>query len=291
MPEIRGVLTAMVTPFNADGAVDLDAARRLARRLVNDGSHGLVIAGTTGESPTLSDDETMRLFDAVIDEVGSDATVIGGTGSNNTAHAVRLTRKARDVGIHAVLSVTPYYNRPNEAGLKAHYAAVSDAAGETPIVLYNIPSRSAINISPGLLGELAATHSNIVAVKQANDDELGPIEGLEILAGNDNVFLRTLEFGGAGGVLVASNVDSSRMRALYDAATSGNADRAAELDEELQSLYAAMSIAPPAVSAKTALELLGVIEAHVRLPMAPASPDERDAIRQTLANQGLLVEA
>jgi 4-hydroxy-tetrahydrodipicolinate synthase len=281
----------MVTPFNADGAVDLDAARRLARRLVNDGSHGLVIAGTTGESPTLSDDETMRLFDAVIDEDGSDATVIGGTGSNNTAHAVRLTRKARDVGIHAVLSVTPYYNRPNEAGLKAHYAAVSDAAGETPIVLYNIPSRSAINISPGLLGELAATHSNIVAVKQANDDELGPIEGLEILAGNDNVFLRTLEFGGAGGVLVASNVDSSRMRALYDAATSGNADRAAELDEELQSLYAAMSIAPPAVSAKTALELLGVIEAHVRLPMAPASPDERDAIRQTLANQGLLVEA
>ena len=291
MPEIRGVLTAMVTPFDADGAVDIDATRRLARRLVDGGSHGLVIAGTTGESATLSDDEMVRLFDAVLDEVGGDATVIGGTGSNDTRHATRLTRKARDVGVHAVLSVTPYYNRPNAAGLRAHYAAVSEAAGETPIVLYNIPSRSAINVSPDLLAELAAAHDNIVAVKQANDDELGPIEGLDILAGNDGVFLRTLGFGGAGGILVASNVDSPRLRELYDAATGGDADRAADLDAELQSLYAVMSVAPPAVSAKTALELLGVIEANVRLPMVAASPDEREQIRATLADQGLLVGA
>jgi len=291
MTEIRGVITAMVTPFEADGAVDLDATRRLARRLVDDGSHGLVIAGTTGESPTLSDDEMMRMFDAVLDEVGSDATVIAGTGSNNTSHAVRLTRKACDVGVHAVLSVTPYYNKPNEAGLRAHYAEVSDAAGRTPIVLYNIPSRSAINISPELLAELAAAHANIVAVKQANDDELGPIDGLEILAGNDDVFARTLAFGGAGGILVASNVDSRRMREVYHAAVAGDHDRAAELDAALKPLYAAMSVAPPAVSAKTALELLGVIEANVRLPMAPASPDERERIRTTLADQGLLVSA
>src|SRR4051795_7606999 len=135
MPEIRGVLTAMVTPFDPDGAVDLDAARRLARHLVDGGSHGLVIAGTTGESPTLADDEMVRLFDAILDEVGSDATVIAGVGSNDPRHAVSLTHKARDVGAHAVLSVTPYYNRPNEAGLRAHYAAVSEAAGDTPIVL------------------------------------------------------------------------------------------------------------------------------------------------------------
>jgi 4-hydroxy-tetrahydrodipicolinate synthase len=291
MPEIRGVLTAMVTPFEADGAVDLDATRRLARRLVDDGSHGLVIAGTTGESPTLSDDEMVRLFDAVLDEVGRDATVIAGTGSNDTRHAARLTRKACDVGVHAVLSVTPYYNRPNEAGLRAHYAEVSGAAGETPIILYNIPSRSSINISPELLAELAATHANIVAVKQANDDELGPIDGLDILAGNDDAFARTLAFGGAGGILVASNVDSPRMRELYDAATGGDADRAAELDSELKPLYALMSVAPPAVSAKTALELLGVIEATVRLPMVPASEAEREQIRNTLADQGLLAAA
>ena len=289
MPEIRGVLTAMVTPFEADGAVDIDATRRLARRLVDGGSHGLVIAGTTGESATLSDDEMVRLFDAVLEEVGDDATVIAGTGSNNTSHAVRLTRKACDVGVHAVLSVTPYYNRPSEAGLKAHYAEVSEAAGDTPIVLYNIPSRSAINMSLELLAELAASHGNIVAVKQANNEDLGPIDGLEILAGNDDVFLRTLEFGGAGGILVASNVDSPRLRELYDAATGGDADRAAELDTELKPLYRAMSVAPPAVSAKTALELLGVIEANVRLPMVPASASERDAIRETLADQGLLV--
>ncbi len=291
MSEIRGVLTAMVTPFDPDGAVDLDATRRLARRLVDGGSHGLVIAGTTGESSTLSDDEKVRAFDAVLDEVGDDATVIAGTGSPDTRHAVRLTRKACDVGVHAVLSVTPYYNRPNEAGLRAHYAAVSEAAGETPIVLYNIPSRCGINLSPELLAELAAANENVVAVKQANDEELGPIEGLEILAGNDDVFARTLGFGGAGGILVASNVDSPRLRELYDAAVGGEADRASELDAELKPLYRVMSVAPPAVSAKTALELLGVIEANVRLPMVPASPDEREQIRTTLADQGLLVGA
>jgi 4-hydroxy-tetrahydrodipicolinate synthase len=291
MSEIRGVLTAMVTPFEADGAVDIDATRRLARRLIDGGSHGLVIAGTTGESATLSDDEKVRLFDAVVQEVGDEATVIAGTGSNDTRHAVRLTRKARDVGAHALLSVTPYYNRPNEAGLRAHYAAVSEAAEDTPIVLYNIPSRCGINVSPEFLAELAAAHDNIVAVKQANNDDLGPIEGLEILAGNDDVFARTLAFGGAGGILVASNVDSPRIRELYDAAVAGEEDRVAELDAGLKPLYRVMSVAPPAVSAKTALELLGVIEANIRLPYAPASAEEREQIRSTLADQGLLVAA
>jgi 4-hydroxy-tetrahydrodipicolinate synthase len=145
-----------------------------------------------------------------------------------------------------------------------------------------------INLSPSLLAELAAAHENIVAVKQANDDELGPIEGLEILAGNDDVFVRTLAFGGAGGILVASNVAAPKLRALHDAAIAGEADRAAELDAELKPLYEAMGVAPPAVCAKTALELLGIVGAHVRLPMVPASPDERAAIRSTLESQGLL---
>ncbi len=291
MSEIRGVLTAMVTPFEPDGAIDLDSARRLARRLVDNGCHGLVVAGTTGEASTLHDDEKVRLFDAVLDEVGDHATVIAGTGSNDTAHTVALTRKARDVGAHAVLVVTPYYNKPNEAGIRAHYAAVSEAAGETPIVLYNIPSRCGINLPPELLASLAAEHANVVAVKQANNDDLGPIDGLEILAGNDESFLRTLEFGGAGGILVASNVAPRRLRDLYDAAVGGDRDAASSIDAELGPLYAAMMVAPPAVSAKTALELLGVIAADVRLPMVPASDEERASIQATLEAQGLIASS
>jgi 4-hydroxy-tetrahydrodipicolinate synthase len=279
----------MVTPFTADGALDLDASRALARRLVERGCHGLVVGGTTGESPTLSDDEVLALLNAVLEEVGAEATVIAGTGSNDTRHAVELTAAASRAGAHAVLVVTPYYNRPNPAGIKAHYAAVSKAAGETPIVLYNIPSRAAINLPPELLAELATAHSNIVAVKQANNEELGPIEGLELLAGNDDVFVRTLELGGPGGILVASNVAPERVRELYDAAVAGDFDRAAELDASLKPLYRALSVAPPVVCAKTALELMGVIEATVRLPMVAAATEEREQIRTALAEHGLEV--
>lgn len=278
----------MVTPLEENGAIDLDATRRLARGLIDEGCHGLVVAGTTGESSTLSDDEKIRLFDAVIDEVGDRATVICGTGSNDTAHTVTLTRKAVDVGAHAVLVVTPYYNKPNEAGIRAHYAAVSEAAGQTPIVLYNIPARCGINVGPELLATLAAENENIVAVKQANNEDLGPIEGLEILAGNDDVFLRTLEFGGAGGVLVASNVAPRRLRDLYDAAVGGDRAAAGSINDELGPLYKTMAVAPPVVSAKTALELLGVIAARVRLPMVPASDEERVAIGATLEELGLI---
>jgi 4-hydroxy-tetrahydrodipicolinate synthase len=291
MTQISGVIPAMVTPFAPDGALDVDAARGLARRLVDRGCHGLVVAGTTGESPTLTDGEKIELLEAVRDEVGGEATVIAGTGSNDTRHSCELTARACKHGADAVLIVTPYYNKPNETGLRAHFAAVSQAAGDTPVILYNIPSRSVINLPPSLLADLAAEHVNIVAVKQANNEDLGPIEGLEILAGNDDVFARTLGFGGAGGILVAANVAPERMRELYDAAVSGDADRAAALDSALKPLYAVMSVAPPAVSAKTALELLGVIEATVRLPMVPASEAEREQIRNTLADQGLLVEA
>jgi 4-hydroxy-tetrahydrodipicolinate synthase len=289
MTQISGVIPAMVTPFAPDGALDVDAARGLARRLVDRGCHGLVVAGTTGESPTLTDGEKIELLEAVRDEVGRDATVIAGTGSNDTRHSCELTARACEHGADAVLVVTPYYNKPNEAGLRAHFAAVSQAAGDTPVILYNIPSRSVINLPPSLLADLAAEQANIVAVKQANNEDLAPIEGLEILAGNDDVFARTLGFGGAGGILVAANLAPERMRELYDAAISGDADRAAALDSALKPLYAAMSVAPPAVSAKTALELLGVIEAHARLPMAPASDEERESIRATLEEQGLLV--
>ena len=289
MAELRGVITAMVTPFAADGAIDVDATRRLARYLIDNGSHGLVVAGTTGEAPTLSDDEKLRLFDIVLDEVGDEATVIAGTGSNDTRHAARLTGKACAVGVHGVLVVTPYYNKPNRAGLRAHFAEVSEAAGQLPVVIYNIPSRTVINLPPDLLAELAAEHENVVAVKQANNDDLGPIEGLEILAGNDEVFARTLAFGGSGGILVASHVVGPAMRDIYDASTAGEAERAAEIDSRLRPIYEAMTVTSNPIPVKTALELLGVIDARMRLPMVAASESEREAVRAALSEHGMPV--
>ncbi|MGH2982338.1 MAG: 4-hydroxy-tetrahydrodipicolinate synthase, partial [Solirubrobacterales bacterium] len=239
MPEIRGVITAMATPFHEDGGLDAAGARRLARYLVENGSHGLVIAGTTGEAPTLSDDEKLTLLRTVREELGEEATLILGTGSNDTLHTVELTKIAADAGADAALVVTPYYNKPNRDGLLAHYGAVSQVG--LPIVLYNIPSRTALNIEPRLLAELGRL-PNVVAVKQANDDELGPIEGLDVLAGNDGVFCRTIEFGGAGGILVSSHVAGARMREIWDAVAEGDLERARGIDDELQPIYAATMV-------------------------------------------------
>jgi 4-hydroxy-tetrahydrodipicolinate synthase len=289
MATISGVITAMVTPFDADGAVDLAAARRLARHLVDNGSHGLVVAGTTGEAPTLSDEEKLRLLETVLDEVGDGSTIICGTGSNDTRHSAHLTREACRVGAHAVLVVTPYYNKPNRAGLRAHFSTVAEAAGETPVVLYNIPSRCVINMPPEFMAELARDVDNVVAVKQANDDELGPIEGLDLLAGNDAIFLRCLQIGGTGGILVSSHLVGPEMRAVYDAATSGEDDRAREIHESLTAIYDATVVTANPIPVKTGLELLGVIEANMRLPMVPASEDERAAVRTALEQHGLLV--
>ncbi len=277
----------MVTPFEPDGALDLDAARRVSRHLIANGSHGVVVAGTTGESPTLADDEILRLLDTVLDEIGDEATVIAGTGSNDTRHAAGLTAKARDVGAHAALVVTPYYNRPNRAGVLAHYAAVADRAGELPLVLYNIPSRTGLNLAPDLLAELATTVDTIVAVKQANDDDLGPIDGIDVIAGNDNTFARTLAFGGPGGILVASHLVGPRMRELYEAAIAGDHDRAAAIDAELTPVYEATATTNP-IPVKTGLELLGVADAVFRLPLVPASDKEREQVRAALEGAGVL---
>jgi 4-hydroxy-tetrahydrodipicolinate synthase len=260
------------------GDLDLPAARRLARHLIENGSHGLVVAGTTGESPTLSDEEKLRLLEAVLDEVGDEATIICGTGSNDTRHSVHLTREACGVGAHAVLVVTPYYNKPNRAGLRAHFSTVAEAAGKTPMVLYNIPSRSVINLSPELLASLAADNANVVAVKQANNDELRLIEGLDILAGNDNIFAKCLELGGTGGILVASHLVGDRMRAVYDAASAGDHERAREIDGELQGVYEATTVAPPAACVKAVLEAEGLIGGALRLPMVPCSDGERETV-------------
>jgi 4-hydroxy-tetrahydrodipicolinate synthase len=289
MTEIRGVITAMATPFHEDGGLDAAGARRLGRYLIENGSHGLVIAGTTGEAPTLSDDEKLTLLRNVREELGSEATLILGTGSNDTLHTVELTKIAAEAGADAAIVVTPYYNKPNRAGLIAHYGAVSEVG--LPIVLYNIPSRTALNIDPGLLSELGRL-PNVVAVKQANDDELGPIDGLDVLAGNDGVFLRTLEFGGAGGILVSSHLVGPQMRRMWDAAQEGDLDTAREIDAELQPIYESTTVTANPIPVKAALQMLGVIESDaLRLPMVAADEEQRAAIRPALERAGILAAA
>ena len=287
MSGIRGVITAMATPFDGEGRVDEGAARRLAGTLIDAGCHGLVVAGTTGESPTLSDEETMSLLAAVIDEVGERALVICGTGSNDTRHTVEMTAAAGEAGADAALVVTPYYNKPNRAGILAHYGKVNEVG--VPIVLYNIPSRVVVNIDPAGLAELGELE-NVVAVKQANDDELGPVEGLDVLAGNDGVFLRTLEFGGAGGILVASHLVGARMRAIWDAVQDGDLERARGIDAELGPVYEAVSVTNP-ITVKAGLAMLGLIVENLRLPLVPAERADREAVRAALEGAGVLAKA
>jgi 4-hydroxy-tetrahydrodipicolinate synthase len=279
----------MATPFDEAGRLDEAAARRLAAYLVEHGSHGLVVSGTTGESPTLDDEEKLALLRAVKDEVGGEAFVVCGTGSNDTRHSRELTRAAAEAGADAALVVTPYYNKPNRAGLRAHFEAVADAAPELPIILYNIPSRVVINMDPAFLSELSSIQ-NVIGVKQANDDELGPIEGLDVLAGNDGVFLDTLEFGGAGGILVASHIIGPRMREMWDAVQEGDVARAREVDAELRDVYAVMSVTSP-IPVKAALEMLGIASERMRLPMVPADEDQRADVRAVLERTGLLTPA
>jgi 4-hydroxy-tetrahydrodipicolinate synthase len=285
MPEIGGMLTAMVTPFAEDRSVDEAAARQLARHLIENGSHGLVLAGTTGESPTLDDAEKLSLLRAVRDELGADVLLILGTGSNDTRHSERLSAAAADSGADAVLAVTPYYNKPNFTGIKAHYEAVARAAG-IPVVLYNIPSRVVVNLSPDQLAELAGIE-NVVAVKQANDEELQPIEGLRVLAGNDGTFLRTLEMGEPGGVLVAAHLAGREMREIYDAVEAGDLERAREIDAGLRPIYEVCSKTNP-IPVKAGLELLGICSARARLPIVEADEEQRAEVRRALEAHGLL---
>jgi 4-hydroxy-tetrahydrodipicolinate synthase len=286
MKEIKGVITAMATPFAEDGSVDLDAARRLASYLVEHGSHGLVVAGTTGECPTLTDAEEIELLRAVREEVGDDVLLICGTGTNDTRHSCELTKKAADAGADGSLVVAPYYNKPNPAGLRAHFEAVAAAVPELPLVVYNIPSRVIINIPPDLLAELAEVE-NIVAVKQANNDDLGPIDGLTILAGNDEVFLPVLEFGGGGGILVASHIVGDRMREMWDAAQDGELDRAREVDAELREVYSAVGVTTNPMPLKGALAMMGLCDERMRLPLVPLSDEHRAVVRTALEGVGV----
>jgi 4-hydroxy-tetrahydrodipicolinate synthase len=285
------ILTAMVTPFDADLAVDHGRLAELAEDLIANGSDGLVVAGTTGESPTLDDDEKTDMFRTVVEAVGDRVPVIANTGSNDTAHSIELTLAAEKCGVDGVLAVTPYYNKPPERGLLAHFRAVA-AATSLPLVVYNIPSRSVVNLSAEALATLGEV-DNIVAVKQANPDlselrRLRELSDLGIYAGNDDMLLDVLKMGGLGGICVASHVVGPRLAEMARLVRVGDMAAAERLDEGLRALYETLFLTANPILVKEALNLLGHEVGGLRLPLVPATPEESVVVADELRRLGLL---
>jgi len=284
------ILTAIVTPFKEDGAVDLPRFRELSRHLVANGSDGLVVTGTTGEGPTLSDDERFALYDAALEEVGDRATVIAGTGTYSTAHSVHLTERADALGAHGFLIVTPYYNKPPPRGIVAHFRAIA-AVTDKPIIVYNIPARVVVNIEPETMAELAEI-PNVGAVKQAHadlDQARAIVDlGLDLYAGDDDLILPFLELGGVGGICVHTHVVGPRVAELVRRFRAGDLEGARAVDTELRPSIELLRVAPNPIAIKCALELLGEDVGGVRLPLVEATDDERDRVRSCLERLGLL---
>jgi 4-hydroxy-tetrahydrodipicolinate synthase len=278
---IGGILTAMVTPFDADGALDEETAVRLMQHLLENGSDGLVLAGSTGESPTLTDEEKFRLWELAVGECPDDATIVAGTGTYDTRHTVHLTERAGEIGVDAMLVVTPYYNKPNRRGIRAHFEAAAGAT-DKPIVVYNIPSRTVTDIPNDLLSELAEI-DNVVAVKQARYEDMQAIDGLDLLAGNDEVLASVMDMGGTGGILVASHLVGREMRRILD-----EPDRRHEIEDGLRDLYEALTVTSNPIPIKAALNLAGHRVGGLRLPLVEASEEETTVIRDALERHKLL---
>ncbi len=278
------ILTAMVTPFDERGHLDEEAMVRLMDHLVEHGSDGLVVCGTTGEAPTLNDDEHLRVIEMAVRHMRGRATVVAGVGSNDTRHAVYLTERATELGADALLSVNPYYNRPSRRGIVAHYEEVVRAT-DRPIVLYNIPQRTGADMPNDLLAELAQLE-NIAAVKQANPDSLAQIDGLQIYAGNDDMLADVLDLGEPGGILTASHLFGVQMRRMVDEPA-----RRREIDASLQDAYRDLTIVPLASSLKAALRMVGLDVGRPRLPYVELDERETDTIRALLERHGLLQAA
>lgn len=281
---LGAILTAIVTPFDDDLNVDEEAFVALLHHLAAHGSDGFVVCGTTGEASTLTDEEHLRVIELAVQERPEGCSITAGTGSNDTRHAVHLTERATELGVDAVLSVTPYYNKPNRRGIVRHYQEVAKAT-DKPVVLYNIPGRVVIDVPNDLLAELAQIE-HVEYVKQANNDNLAPIDGLGIYAGNDEILARTLDLGGCGGICVASHLVGDEMRRMVD-----EPEHRAEIDASLQDIYAAMGVTTNPIPVKAALEMAGHPVGGLRLPLVEADDAERAQIRAALERHGLLAPA
>jgi 4-hydroxy-tetrahydrodipicolinate synthase len=288
------VLTAIVTPFDKDGAVDYDRFRALARHVIDSGADGLVVAATTGESPTLTDDERLELWAASVDEVGDRATVIASTGTYSTAHSVHLTEQAHELGVDGFLVVTPYYNKPPPRGIVEHFRAIA-AASDKPIIVYNIPQRVVVNIELETMLELAEIPT-VKAVKQATEeiDQARRIvneTGLDLYAGSDHLVRPFLEVGGVGGVVVYGNLVPGRVKEMIRLYKDGDTDGARRIDEELKPLVDVLGITINPIPVKAALNLLGHEVGGLRLPLVEASDEELTEIRSGLERAGLTAPA
>ena len=290
---LGGVLTAIVTPFDEAGAIDFDAFQALCRHLVDHGSDGLVVAGTTGESPTLEDGERLDLLRAAIEAVGDRATIVANTGTASTAHSIELTEQAHEAGADGFLVVTPYYNKPPQRGIVAHFEAIA-AATDRPIVVYNIPSRVVVNIEPATISLLAEI-PNVRAVKQAlaDLDEARHIvaTGLDLYAGDDALVQPFLELGGVGGICVHTHIVGPQVAEQVQAARDGDLERGREIDLELRPAYELLTITTNPIPIKAALNLLGHEVGGFRLPLVPPTDDELAQVRDCLERLGLLVHA
>jgi len=294
MSRFGAVLTAMVTPFGPDGGLDAGAAADLARWLVEQGNDGLVLAGTTGESPTLTDDERLALWRAV--RAAVDVPLVAGSTTNDTRHSVALTKAAADIGMDAILAVTPYYNRPSQAGLEAHFRAVA-AASERPVLLYDIPVRTGRKIAADTMLRLARDVPTIVGVKDASADPAGTAallaeapEDFEVYSGDDSLTLPLLAVGAVGVISVAAHWTAGLQAEMVAAFAKGDVDRAREINARLVPSWAFETgdVAPNPVPTKVMLDVLGHPVGECRLPMGPAPEGLRDEARRVAADLGLL---
>lgn len=288
------VITATVTPFDADGAVDYERYRELCGYLVDNGSDGILVAGTTGESPTLTEAERLELLRTAIDAVGERATIMAGTGTNSTAHSVHLTELAHEAGADSFLVVTPYYNKPTPRGIVEHFKATA-AASDRPVMVYNIPGRVVINIEPETMAELAEI-PNVRAVKQANEDleqarAILAETDLDLYAGDDNLIYPFLELGGTGGVCVHTHVVGQQVKEMIRRFRAGERDEARQIDNELAPAYELLTVVTGPIQIKAALNLLGHDVGGLRLPLVEASEDEQARIRDCLERLGALAPA
>ncbi|MGB9791505.1 MAG: 4-hydroxy-tetrahydrodipicolinate synthase [Thermacetogeniaceae bacterium] len=292
MAKFGRLLTAMVTPFTSDGEVAYQEAAKLALFLIENGSDGVVVAGTTGESPVLTKEEKLKLFSVVKEAVGEKGFVIAGTGSNNTADTVALTKKAAETGVDGVMVVTPYYNKPSQEGLYQHFKAVAEAT-DLPIIMYNVPGRTSVNLQPATVIRLAE-FKNICALKEAsgNLDQVAEIkrgvpENFMIYSGDDSLILPMLAVGGCGVISVASHIAGKMIKEMIENFFSGKVEEAAKLHLKLYPLFKAMFITTNPVPVKAALNLIGLNVGNPRLPLVPATEKEIETIRKVMEEIGI----
>lgn len=281
------LLTAMVTPFDQDGNVDFQATKSLVNYLLANGTDGIVVAGTTGESPTLSSEEKKALFECVVEAVDGRAPVIAGTGSNNTAASIQLTKIAQDAGVNGIMLVTPYYNKPNQEGMYLHFKTIAETT-HLPVILYNIPGRSVVNMSVETIIRLAEI-DNIVSLKEANGDLEAMANIIQntpddffVYSGDDSLTLPLLSIGGHGVISVAAHIIGNEMKNIITAFQNGNVQYAAQMHRDLLPIMRSMFIAPNPAPVKTALEMVGQHVGSVRLPLAPLTEIEAQVVYSAL---------